>query len=283
VSIGLPVFNGAVFLAVAIDSLLNQTYQNIELIISDNASTDATPEICKKYAAADRRVRYSRLTENIGGIPNHNRVFMLASGEYFMWASHDDIWQPTYIEKCIVCLEKDPRAVMACSKVGIVDEAGQIQRLLELPHVGDSPHTVQRFQCFTALYSFLEPTYGVIRTDILKRTVLHALHPGSDRILLAELALYGRCLRTPEYLHLRRDHGQRSIRAIPSIRDRYAWVKPENARKRSFPYWSYLTWYTRAVFRVPLTSKERLFCGLVLLKWIRYYWKELASDLALKP
>src|SRR5262245_62697893 len=97
VSIGLPVFNGAQFLTEAIESILGQSYRNIELVLSDNASTDATPEICARSVTRDRRVRYSRLPENIGGLPNFNRVFSLATGKYFMWASHDDLLMPSYV------------------------------------------------------------------------------------------------------------------------------------------------------------------------------------------
>src|SRR5438128_542667 len=73
VSIGLPVYNGERYLRLALDSLLSQTFTDFELIISDNASTDGTTEICRAYAARDARIRYSRLEHNIGGSPNFNR------------------------------------------------------------------------------------------------------------------------------------------------------------------------------------------------------------------
>jgi glycosyltransferase involved in cell wall biosynthesis len=85
VSIGLPVFNGEKYLAEALDSILSQTYRDFKLIISDNASTDRTEQICREYAAKDRRIRYYRNEKNIGAPKNFNRVFELSSGKYFRW------------------------------------------------------------------------------------------------------------------------------------------------------------------------------------------------------
>ncbi len=75
VSIGLPVYNGDNFLAEAIDSILRQTMEDFELIISDNASTDRTEEICREYAAGDSRIRYYRNESNLGAMANYNLVF----------------------------------------------------------------------------------------------------------------------------------------------------------------------------------------------------------------
>src|SRR5688572_10868700 len=96
VSIGLPVYNGENYLAEAIDSILAQTFEDFELIISDNASTDRTQEICEAYAAKDGRIRYYRSEVNKGSAWNFNRVFELARGEYFKWAAHDDYIAPEY-------------------------------------------------------------------------------------------------------------------------------------------------------------------------------------------
>ena len=283
VSIGLPVFNGEQFLVHAIESLLNQTYRNIELIISDNASTDATPDICKRYASLDSRVRYSRLPTNIGGVPNAVRVFSLASAPYFMWAAHDDIWQPTYVEKCVRRLDADPGAVLACSEMAIIDESGAVQRLEETDHRTDSPRPSDRLREFTDIYAVSDASYGVTRTDALRQTRLYPLHPGADKILLAELALRGRFIRLPEYLYMRRIHSGRSVKVYPDLRERYAWVSPECAGKRMFPHWGYLRGYTTAVLRARLTFRERLSCGILLLKWVRNHTKELAADLKPLP
>ena len=91
-SIGLPVYNGADYLAQSLDSLLGQTYEDFELILSSNASTDATDDICRAYAARDSRIRFFRQPTNIGAVPNHYFVFEQATGELFKWASGDDLY-----------------------------------------------------------------------------------------------------------------------------------------------------------------------------------------------
>jgi glycosyltransferase involved in cell wall biosynthesis len=104
VSIGLPVFNGEAFLHESLDSLLGQTFDDFELIISDNASTDATADIISRYEALDSRIRYVRQSENIGGSENFLYVLSQARAELFMWASHDDIWEENWLEVLSDCI-----------------------------------------------------------------------------------------------------------------------------------------------------------------------------------
>ena len=101
-SIGVPVFNGEPYLAQSLETILRQTFTNLEVIVSDNASTDRTGEICRSYAARDKRIRYSRNLTNIGPLPNFRRVLELATGEYFMWAACDDYWSPNYVETLVL-------------------------------------------------------------------------------------------------------------------------------------------------------------------------------------
>ena len=97
VSIGLPVFNGDAYLEAAVDSLLSQDYKSIEVIISDNGSTDRTEEICRAYAKADARIRFYRNKDNMGAAQNYNRVFALSRGKYFKWQAVDDKCHPEFL------------------------------------------------------------------------------------------------------------------------------------------------------------------------------------------
>ena len=90
VSVALPVYNGERYLRIAIEAILTQTYQDFEFIISDNASTDSTEQICREYAAIDKRICYHRNEKNIGAPRNFNRAFELSHGEYLKWATCDD-------------------------------------------------------------------------------------------------------------------------------------------------------------------------------------------------
>ncbi|MBF9046467.1 glycosyltransferase [Rhodobacterales bacterium LSUCC0031] len=129
VSVGLPVFNGEAYIAEAVQSLLNQSYRQLELIISDNGSADRTQKICEKFAASDARVRYFRQSENFGGQANFEFVFRHARGRYFMWAAHDDVWSPTWIERLVGRIN-GKRDVCAFGRVLHIDEPGR-----QVPHI----------------------------------------------------------------------------------------------------------------------------------------------------
>src|SRR5262249_45528439 len=101
VTIGLPVYNGAEYLADAITSILSQTFTDFELLISDNASDDATESICRGFADRDRRVKYVRQKTNIGAAANHNLLVGQSDSPYFKWAAHDDILEPRFLEVAV--------------------------------------------------------------------------------------------------------------------------------------------------------------------------------------
>ncbi len=113
VSIGMPVYNGGLFIREALDSLLAQTFTDFELIISDNASTDGTESICREYADKDARIRYVRQAQNLGAAANFKFVLDESVGEYFMWAAADDVWLPTFVRVCVGLLEKKTSSGMA--------------------------------------------------------------------------------------------------------------------------------------------------------------------------
>ena len=144
-TIGLPVYNGQNYVRQAIESILVQTYRDFELIISDNASTDKTPEICREYLK-DPRVRYYRSKRNNGGAWNWNRVFELSSGVYFKWAAHDDTMSPEFVERCIRELEKDPTIILCHSKDAIIDENSKVIGAYDLGDIQDSEKPHERFR-----------------------------------------------------------------------------------------------------------------------------------------
>jgi glycosyltransferase involved in cell wall biosynthesis len=128
VSIGMPIYNGEKFIRRALDSLLSQTFTDFELIISDNASTDGTQRICLEYAAKDKRICYSRNEVNIAAISNFNRALNLASGQYFMWAAHDDKWQPSFVSLLAQALDANPQVVLAFCRFADIDDDGHVTR-----------------------------------------------------------------------------------------------------------------------------------------------------------
>jgi glycosyltransferase involved in cell wall biosynthesis len=106
----------------AIGSVLRQSFSDLELIISDNGSTDRTEEICRRYAARDPRISYHRQPKNRGVSFNYRRAFELARGEYFQWLAHDDVLAPDFLQKCVAALDQDPGAVLCQSLIDLIDE-----------------------------------------------------------------------------------------------------------------------------------------------------------------
>ncbi len=123
VSIGMPVFNGAKYIRDALDSLLNQTYSHFELLISDNASTDNTENICREYAQKDARIQYVRQANNLGAAANFQWVLNQASGAYFMWAACDDKWSEDWLNAMLGALLVT-QAEMAFGRVTHIDAHG---------------------------------------------------------------------------------------------------------------------------------------------------------------
>ena len=207
VSIGLPVYNGEKFVTGAIESLLKQSHSNIELLISDNFSTDGTASLCRAAAWRDSRVSFNQNLRNIGAAGNFCRVFESATGKYFMWAAHDDLWQPDFVSKCVAALEAFPSVVLCASDVRFIDQLGQPVSERGLRVVGGKYNRLNTFKRdlrrrVSELTRELNwyAVYGVIRTEALKKTGLFTGNYGSDVILLMELLLQGETLILPERL-----------------------------------------------------------------------------------
>src|SRR5574341_382457 len=172
VSIGMPVYNGEKFIRRALASLLDQTFTDFELIISDNASTDQTPQICLEYVARDERIRYYRNDVRIQPIPNFNRVLNFATGEYFMWAAHDDRWASSFIECLVQSLDTNPQAVLAFCRFVNIDDAGRLTRTFKENWMDVfSCSKFWQFAFMTLSYELVTQKanhiYGLIRRDAL--------------------------------------------------------------------------------------------------------------------
>ena len=279
VSVGIPVFNGERFLAETIESILAQTFKDFEIVISDNASTDRTEEICRSYAARDPRIRYNRNDTNRGAAWNHNRVFELARGEYFKWQSHDDFCAPKYLEACVSVLDSDPGAVLCFTQTQIVDaERRPLNHYQVSPMTRiDSPHPYQRFHGVIYPGHWCFQVYGLGRTAVLRHTRLIASYTGSDRVLLADLALRGRFREIPDRLFFNRDHPTRSIQTH-SIYSTAAWYDPKLKGKITFPHWRFVSEYARTVARSELSALERMRCYAQFVPWLRRYRRKLYAD-----
>jgi len=296
-SIGMPAYNAVNYIAEAIESLLAQTYDDFELIISDNASTDDTETICRAYAKQDSRIRYYRQPQNNGGMWNFNHVVGLARGEYFKWAAHDDICAPTFLERCVEALDDKPEIVWCHTQGAKIDPSGK--RVTEDPEEGRGPKGVvhsteagfprqyhdcsapsRRFQGVLLGTSWAVDFFGVIRTDVLRRTLLVPHCYGGEKVLTAELALHGPSHEIPETLFSTRIHSaasgsDNSTSAQRSFNDPKPSKRPERTRLRL------LVGYVKAVQNTKLSFGDRLKCWLVILRYLFQVtkWKKVLRNL----
>jgi glycosyltransferase involved in cell wall biosynthesis len=269
-SVGLPVYNGENYLAESLESLLGQSYEDFELIISDNASTDGTADICRSYAKQDSRIRYVRQPRNIGSAPNHNFVIEQATGELFKHASHDDLYARKLLELCIAALDEHPQVVLAHSWSAVIDALGAVTELVDYPVDTAAPRALDRFRSML-FDGWADDEGGVVRLDVLRRTPLHASYHFADRTFTAEIALHGAFYMVPDWLYFRREHaGQGGAQA--SVRKRCVNMDPRRADPLKHPvprlYAEYIWGFVSAIRRAPLSAADRQECYRLLARWM---------------
>ena len=269
-SIGLPVYNGERYLAESIEALLGQSYEDFELIISDNASTDSTADICASYARADSRVRHIRQPQNIGCAPNHNFLVWQARGELFKWASDDDLYARDLLKCCIDALDARPSVVLAHSWTATIDDAGAVTRAVPYVHATSAPSAPERFR--SLLFGLGgDDDGGIMRLSVLRRTALNGSYYRADRTFVSELALNGPFYHIPEWLYFRRDHPTRAARAFRSVHGWCVNLDPRRASRLRNPaprlYAEYLWGFISAIRRAPLSPAERRECYRHLSQW----------------
>jgi len=284
VSIGLPVYNGERYLADAIESILSQTYGHFELIICDNASTDSTEQICRRFASLDDRVRYFCNAANLGVSRNFNLAVERSSGKYFRWAADDDRIAPEYLARCVEALEADSTLVLCHTQVKVIDENGEEVMNFNYPSgYGASLVPSARFGDALRQDRWGFEVFGLIRTDALRSTRLMDRYVASDRVLRAELSLLG-CYRIlPEALFFNRDHPGRSVRAYPAHHLRAGWFDPALAGRRVFPHWRVFYEYFRAVNRARVSGWQRVCCYPHIAGWLArdLNFARLAADVVI--
>ena len=251
VSIGLPVYNGDNFIGDAIESILNQTFEDFELIISDNASTDRTEKICKTYAKMDPRIRYYRNSKNIGAAANFNKTFHLSIGEYFKWAAHDDICKDNFLQRCVEILENIPDAVTAYTKTIEIDEKKNVIEYYDVKLPTDSLNPAVRYENILRIGHKCYEVFGLIRSSALKKTHLIGNFANGDGVLLVQLALLGRFIRVPTYSFFARKHPEQSEAVywwkLHSHRAWAEWFDPSNKDRLMFPYWKMYLEFFKAI------------------------------------
>jgi len=266
VSVGLPVYNGERFLARALDALLAQDWPNLDILVSDNASTDASAAVAESYAARDRRVRVVRSAFNAGFETNFARVLASARGTYFMWAACDDWWDPRFVSRLVAALEYSPSAVVAMSAVERVDEAGGILDVVRHDGASD-PSRMTSWQLALQLaggrpyHLFI---YGLYRREFIRRAFTgFAPVIASDRLFMCRVAMAGRFAYVDEVLHRRLVRGQ-------PIAERYADEPLGRLWRGAWPRWRLALAAGPYLWRSPvLPSSRRAWIPLMVLRFLK--------------
>ena len=270
-SVGLPVYNGSSYVAESIEALLGQTFEDFELIISDNASTDDTGDVCRRYEKMDSRIHYFRQPRNVGLAPNHNFCVEQARGELFKWAAGDDLYARDLLERCVAALDENPQVVLAHSWTAMVDGDGKVFQANAYPLATSAPRAPDRFRSLLN-DSGGDDDGGIMRKEVLLRTAMKESYHHADRTIIAELALHGPFYQVPDWLYFRRDHPDRAERAHPSVRARCANMDPRRANRWRNPaprlIGEYIWAYLRMIRRAPLTPAERRECYRYLAQWM---------------
>ena len=268
VSFAIPVYNAERFLDRALDSLLAQDYARFEVVVCDNASSDRTPVIVRRYAEKDDRVRYIRNGKNIGQIENFNRVFELSRGDFIRWMGADDWLEPDYARKCVAALDKRPDAVGVTTQWRYMDDDGEVDFLdVPGPRV-DAPTPTGRLKITLRLLQngelLFDPIYSLIRRKALERSGKLPINRWTDRLLAFELCLMGPFCHLDDFLATRRNAREpRKIRIERWHRHYKGWKKREHR-------WMLYLSYAKIVGRAPLTNGQRLICwGLIFFYWLR--------------
>jgi glycosyltransferase involved in cell wall biosynthesis len=277
-TIGMPVYNMAAFMEASVASILEQSYGDFELIISDNASTDGVDEIGRAFAARDPRVTYRRNAENVGLSANNNLLVPLARGRLFKWAPADDLLRPGYLDACVAAIDADPSVVLAYPRTAFVDGEGKALDLKDPGWhlVSDDPSERLRFAILAGHY--VNAVLGVIRTDALRRTRLLPRYSGGDYRLMAELSLQGKFVEIPQQLYVRRIHKGSTAGNTGNTRwQRAYWsgVRPGVGA----PFWRLCRDYAGIIARarIPRAQKAALFGWLA--RSMRSGWRRLAGEL----
>ena len=263
VTIGVPVYNGEAFLRETIDSIAAQTFQDYEVIISDNASRDATEAICREYAARDARVRYVRNERNVGAARNFCQLVTLASGEYFKSANADDLCDPPLVAQCVAVLDAHPEVVLCYGKTTLIDAKGDVLERYEDNLDLRQPRAVDRFRLALRRLRLVNVLQGVMRTAALRRSGQLGTYFASDQVLVPELTLHGQFHELPEFLFYRRMHAGASS-SITTVEGEWHYWDPlaSPGRKAPAAAWQHHYGYARAALRAPLPLGEKL--GLLL-------------------
>lgn len=190
VTVGLPVKDGGELFHDAVADILAQTEPRLRLLISDNASTDNTAAAADAFAASDPRIEVVHQPNDVGPVANFNSLLEQVITPYFVWAAHDDRWEPDFLATCLALLEGNPDAVGALVGVQVIGEDGRPERRWRPPQALASQTAVERVRALPGTpwwYGF----YGVYRVALLPPDLRYQPIWNGDGVFVFDALLHG--------------------------------------------------------------------------------------------
>jgi glycosyltransferase involved in cell wall biosynthesis len=271
VTIGMPTFNGAAFVEVAVGSLLAQTEPGFLLLISDDRSDDETPIICERLTARDPRIRFVRHEQHLGMTGNFSYLLREATTPFFMWAAQDDLWAPEFLDETLGLLRRERTALGAMTAIAFVEPSGEPIRTARIPlRMADPDPSIRARSVREDGYHAI---YALFRRDALEASRVRLEDvPAPDVAFVYGLALHGRIVTSERILSTRRVIGYSRVvapdgrvvweKALGPDGALYAWSRSGLGRA--------LWRHTRAA-PVALGTKVALGGFILRLWWMRLH------------
>lgn len=283
VTIALPVYQGEEYLEQAIDSLLNQTYQDFQIIISNDASTDRTNQICEYYRSKSEKITYTVNEVNFGAQGNLLKILSKVESEYFVWASQDDYWDKNFLMRLVNKLEENQRLSLAFSTIGLINKDMSMK---ELNFSGKwDPNSLTQYELINALLlpvnklNWLKTNlavHGVVRTSAIKQAFDNLIGIAEhDRIYILFMIYRGCWSYVDEVLYFRRTFTGIHLRA--AVKD----VISDKQKLYSMPLRSSLKMLYGTMRISDVSISMRLYSIIIILLYcVCTYWTRILSLLS---
>jgi glycosyltransferase involved in cell wall biosynthesis len=265
VTIGLPVFNGERYLHETLRSILDQSFEDLEVLVADNASTDATRDIVHAVESTDPRVRLIPSDTNRGAAWNYNRLVEASSAELFKWAGYDDLLDPSYLQRCVESLDRDPGAVLSYPETEIIDANGRVVSKYEERLIVDQGRPEARVAAVARRLNLCNACFGVMRRERMVDTGLIRPFVSSDVTFLAEMAALGRFARVGDTLFQRRVHATSSRQGHTTLDAVARWFDTSKTRAPRAPRLHLALATARALAELPAPAVTKVSTSLSFL------------------
>lgn len=268
VTIGIPIYHGEAFLEETLKCLLDQTFKDYEIVITDNDPGGEAEQLAGEYSEKHNFIHYIKHGTNSGALHNWNSIIPHAKGEYFIYMGAHDLLSETALEKMVDVLDRYPSVVLAFAPTRfITSEGAPFDRNIGVLDTTDSP-TVRRF--IQVIWGNQEPLYGMMRLDCMLRTNLQKEIVGSGAVWLAEMSLFGEFKVCTEIVRYRRSNRIEQKRE-EQLR-RYHLTLFSKKRVRILPHWRIPIHYFLACFlaKMPLATRVRLMCSAFISAVLRH-------------